>query len=39
MLLYYCTLFCIDVFCSWEKKIKIKKIIKKSKSYQQQKED
>jgi hypothetical protein len=25
MLLYYCTLFCIDVFCSWEKKKKIKK--------------
>ena len=22
MLLYYCTLFCIDVFCSWEKKNK-----------------
>jgi hypothetical protein len=27
MLLYYCTVFCIDVFCSWEKK----KIIKKKK--------
>ena len=25
MLLYYCTLFCIDVFCSWEKKKKKKK--------------
>jgi hypothetical protein len=25
MLLYYCTLFCIDVFCSWEKKKKTKK--------------
>jgi hypothetical protein len=24
MLLYYCTLFCIDVFCSWEKKKKNK---------------
>ena len=22
MLLYYCTLFCIDVFCSWEEKKK-----------------
>ena len=25
MLLYYCTLFCIDVFCSWRKKKKKKK--------------
>ena len=24
MSLYYCTLFCIDVFCSWEKKRKKK---------------
>jgi hypothetical protein len=29
MLLYYCTLFCIDVFCSWEKKKKKKKKKKK----------
>ena len=29
MLLYYCTLFCIDVFCSCEKESKKKKKKKK----------
>jgi hypothetical protein len=34
MLLYYCTLFCIDVFCSWEKKKKKTYAKRKSKNSQ-----